>query len=68
MPTVTTDHPRVVVMTGGSGGIGGGTAQRLARDGMAIVVAYVGRKAPAEEVVFYRRIGHDDLFEPTTAA
>jgi NAD(P)-dependent dehydrogenase (short-subunit alcohol dehydrogenase family) len=51
MPTVTTDHPRVVVVTGGSGGIGGETARRLARDGMAIVVAYAGRKAPAEEVV-----------------
>jgi NAD(P)-dependent dehydrogenase (short-subunit alcohol dehydrogenase family) len=36
MPTMTTDHPRVVVVTGGSGGIGGETAQRLARDGMAI--------------------------------
>jgi 3-oxoacyl-[acyl-carrier protein] reductase len=51
MPTVMADHPRVAVVTGGSGGIGGATAQRLARDGMAIVVAYAGRKAPAEEVV-----------------
>src|SRR5580704_17373518 len=51
MPAVTTDHPRVAVVTGGSGGIGGETAQRLARDGMAIVVAYAGQKAPAEEVV-----------------
>jgi 3-oxoacyl-[acyl-carrier protein] reductase len=51
MPTVTTDHPRVAVVTGGSGGIGGEIAQRLARDGMAIVVAFAGRKAPAEEVV-----------------
>jgi 3-oxoacyl-[acyl-carrier protein] reductase len=51
MPTMTTDHPRVAIVTGGSGGIGGKTAQRLARDGMAIVVAYAGRKAPAEEVV-----------------
>jgi 3-oxoacyl-[acyl-carrier protein] reductase len=51
MSTVTTDQPRVAVVTGGSGGIGGETAQRLARDGMAIVVTYAGRKAPAEEVV-----------------
>jgi 3-oxoacyl-[acyl-carrier protein] reductase len=51
MPTATTIHPRVAVVTGGSGGIGGETAQRLGRDGMAIVVAYAGRKAPAEEVV-----------------
>jgi 3-oxoacyl-[acyl-carrier protein] reductase len=51
MPTVTTDYPRVAIVTGGSGGIGGVTAQRLARDGMAIVVAYAGQKAPAEDVV-----------------
>jgi 3-oxoacyl-[acyl-carrier protein] reductase len=51
MSTMTTDHPRVAIVTGGSGGIGGETAQRLARDGMAVVVAYAGRKAPAEEVV-----------------
>ncbi len=51
MPTMTTDHPRVAIVTGGSGGIGGETAQRLAADGMAVVVAYAGRKAPAEEVV-----------------
>ncbi len=51
MPIVTTEHPRVAVVTGGSGGIGGETAQRLARDGMAIMVAYAGRKAPAEDVV-----------------
>lgn len=51
MSTAITDHPRIAVVTGGSGGIGGETAQRLARDGMAIVVAYAGRKAPAEEVV-----------------
>jgi 3-oxoacyl-[acyl-carrier protein] reductase len=50
MPT-TTDHHRVVVLTGGSGGICGEAAQRLARDGMAVVVAYARRKAPAEEVV-----------------
>jgi 3-oxoacyl-[acyl-carrier protein] reductase len=37
MPTVTTDHTRVAVVTGGSGGIGGEIAQRLARDGTAIV-------------------------------
>jgi 3-oxoacyl-[acyl-carrier protein] reductase len=51
MSTTTTDHPRVVIVTGGSGGIGGEVAQRLARDGMSVVVAYAGRKGPAEEVV-----------------
>jgi NAD(P)-dependent dehydrogenase (short-subunit alcohol dehydrogenase family) len=51
MQTMTTEHPRVVIVTGGSGGIGSEVAQRLARDGMSVVVAYAGRKAPAEEVV-----------------
>jgi 3-oxoacyl-[acyl-carrier protein] reductase len=51
MPTMTTDHPRVAIVTGGSGGIGGKAAQRLARNGMFAVVAYAGRKAPADEVV-----------------
>ena len=51
MQTMTTDHPRVVIVTGGSGGIGSEVAQRLARDGMSVVVAYAGRTAPAEEVV-----------------
>jgi 3-oxoacyl-[acyl-carrier protein] reductase len=51
MTTMTTDHPRVVIVTGGSGGIGGEVAQRLARDGMSVVVAYAGRKGPAEEIV-----------------
>jgi 3-oxoacyl-[acyl-carrier protein] reductase len=51
MATATNERPRVAVVTGGSGGIGGETARRLARAGMAIVVAYAGQKAPAEEVV-----------------
>jgi 3-oxoacyl-[acyl-carrier protein] reductase len=51
MPTGMANHPRVAVVAGGSGGIGGETAQRLARDGMAIVVAYAGQKASAEKVV-----------------
>jgi 3-oxoacyl-[acyl-carrier protein] reductase len=51
MQTMTTEHPRVVIVTGGSGGIGSEVAQRLARDGMSVLVAYAGRKAPAEDVV-----------------
>ena len=51
MQTITTDRPHVAIVTGGSGGIGSEVAQRLAPDGMSVVVAYAGRKAPAEEVV-----------------
>lgn len=51
MPTMTTEHPRVAIVTGGSGGIGSQVAQRLAQDGMSVVVAYAGQKALADEVV-----------------
>jgi 3-oxoacyl-[acyl-carrier protein] reductase len=42
---------RVAIVTGGSGGIGRGAAERLAHDGFAVVVAYMGRKAEADEAV-----------------
>ncbi len=42
---------RAVLVTGGSGGIGRVTAERLARDGMAIAVHYAGNRERAEEVV-----------------
>jgi 3-oxoacyl-[acyl-carrier protein] reductase len=42
---------RVAIVTGGSGGIGRETAQRLAADGMAVVVAYAGSQEPAAEAV-----------------
>ncbi|MFJ4632890.1 SDR family oxidoreductase [Streptomyces sp. NPDC088847] len=44
-------RPRVVVVTGGSGGIGGAVAHRLAADGMAVVVHYAGSAAKAEAIV-----------------
>lgn len=44
-------RPRVAVVTGGSGGIGGAVVRRLAADGMAVVVHYAGSAAKAEAVV-----------------
>jgi 3-oxoacyl-[acyl-carrier protein] reductase len=43
--------PRVAVVIGGSGGIGGAVARRLAADGMAVAVHYSGGAAAAEAVV-----------------
>ncbi|MQY21799.1 SDR family oxidoreductase [Nocardia macrotermitis] len=42
---------RVAIVTGGSGGIGGAAAQRLAADGMKVVVHYAGGAAKADQVV-----------------
>ncbi|GAA3737233.1 SDR family oxidoreductase [Streptomyces tremellae] len=47
----STTSPRVALVTGGSGGIGRATAERLARDGFAVGVHYAGNRARAEEVV-----------------
>ncbi|MFF7627689.1 SDR family oxidoreductase [Streptomyces cyaneofuscatus] len=48
----TTDTPRrVAVVTGGSRGIGRESAERLAADGLAVVVTYAGSKDEAEAAV-----------------
>ncbi|GHH79446.1 3-ketoacyl-ACP reductase [Streptomyces sulfonofaciens] len=43
--------PRVAVVTGGSGGIGRVVAERLAADGMHVIIGYAGNAARAEEAV-----------------
>ncbi|MDQ1027135.1 3-oxoacyl-[acyl-carrier protein] reductase [Streptomyces umbrinus] len=43
--------PRVAVVTGGSRGIGRETAERLARDGFAVVVNFAGNQAEADKTV-----------------
>jgi 3-oxoacyl-[acyl-carrier protein] reductase len=46
-----TTPTRVALVTGGSGGIGRVTSERLARDSIAVAVHYAGNKARANEVV-----------------
>lgn len=43
--------PRVAIVTGASGGIGSSVAERLARDGFAVVVNFAGRAEPADALV-----------------
>ena len=49
--TTATKASRVAIVTGGSGGIGRQASERLAADGMAVVVCYAGNPAPAKDAV-----------------
>ena len=46
-----THGPRVALVTGGSGGIGKATCERLGRAGMSIAVHYAGNQARADAIV-----------------
>jgi len=47
----TSEIKGAAIVTGGSGGIGKGIAERLAADGFAVVVHYAGSPEKAQEAV-----------------
>ena len=48
---MTSQTIRTAIVTGSSGGIGRAVAERLAADGLAVVIAYAGNAERADETV-----------------
>src|SRR5215207_3120488 len=51
MNTTTNSNGRVAIVTGGSRGIGGETAERLSKYGFSVVVNFAGNQAEADAAV-----------------